>query len=164
MGKVFTLSGALFLFLLSVGQFAAQSVPQVTLVKASRLLDPRTGNVLAPAAVLIEDNKIKEVGPPSKVQAPSGAKIIDLGRATLLPGLIDSHTHLLVDPILPAEAERARHLQRQLCAGAIAGDCRIAQQPVLMGAQLAREDLRVVSRRCATLDTPGLTAMLRCGM
>ena len=57
MGKVFKLSGALFLFLLSVGQLAAQSVPQVTLVKASRLLDPRTGNVLAPAAVLIEESQ-----------------------------------------------------------------------------------------------------------
>src|SRR5215472_12762772 len=90
MGKVFTRSGALFLFLLSVGQLATQSQSSagVTLVKSARLLDPKTGNVLSPAAVLIEDNKIKEVGPPSKVQAPAGAKSIDLGNATLLPGLI----------------------------------------------------------------------------
>src|SRR6478609_4889718 len=73
-------------------QLAAQSPSQRTLVKAGRLLDPRTGNVLSPAAVLIENGKIKEVGLPSQVQAhaPAGVKTIDLGSATLLPGLIDS--------------------------------------------------------------------------
>src|SRR6516165_422780 len=92
-------------------QIAAQSPGPATLVKAGRLLDPRSGTVLSPAAVLIENGKIKEAGPASQVQphAPVGAKTIDLGSATLLPGLIDSHTHLLIDPIGPAEAERARH-------------------------------------------------------
>jgi imidazolonepropionase-like amidohydrolase len=127
--------------LFSSGQSAAQSPAPVTLVKAGRLLDPRTGNVLAPAAVLIEDNKIKEVGPPSKVQAPSGAKIIDLGKATLLPGLIDSHTHLLVDPILPAEAERARHYNGSFSPGLLLAIAESPSKRVLMGAQLAREDL-----------------------
>src|SRR5215469_4177567 len=141
MGKVFTLSGALFLFLLSVGQLAAQSVPHVTLVKAGRVLDPKTGNVLSPAAVLIEGNKIKEVGPPSKVQAPSGAKIIDLGKATLLPGLIDSHTHLLVDPIVPPEAERARHYNGTFLPGLLLAIAESPSKRVLVGAQLAREDL-----------------------
>ena len=46
--------------LFSVGQLFAQSPAVVTLVKAGRLLDPRTGNVLSPAAVLIENGKIKE--------------------------------------------------------------------------------------------------------
>jgi imidazolonepropionase-like amidohydrolase len=61
----------------------------------------------SPAAVVIEDSKIKEVGSPQQVQAHlSGeAKTIDLGNATLLPGLIDGHTHLLIDPIAPAEVE-----------------------------------------------------------
>jgi imidazolonepropionase-like amidohydrolase len=141
MGKVFARSVALPLFLLSVGQLAAQSVPHVTLVKAGRVLDPKTGNVLSPAAVLIEDNKIKEVGPPSNVQAPSGAKIIDLGQATLLPGLIDSHTHLLVDPIMPAEAERARHYNGSFMPGLLLAIAESPSKRVLMGAQLAREDL-----------------------
>ena len=76
----------------------AQSAVPVTLIKAGRLLDPRTGNILAPAAVLIEGGKIKEVGSPSSVQAhaSAGAKTIDLGSATLLPGFIDSHAHLLI--------------------------------------------------------------------
>ena len=59
----------------------------MTLVKAGRLLDPRTGNVLSPAALLIENGRIKEIGSPSRVQAdrPAGVQTIDLGGATLLP-------------------------------------------------------------------------------
>jgi imidazolonepropionase-like amidohydrolase len=97
--------------------------------------------VLSPAAVLVEGDTIKEVGAPSKVQAPSGAKIIDLGSATLLPGLIDSHTHLLVDPILPAEAERARHYNGSFAPGLLLAIIESPGKRVLMGAQLAREDL-----------------------
>ena len=96
--------------LVSTAQLGAQSVP-VTLVRAGRLLDPRTGSVLAPAAVPIEGDKIKQVGLPSQIGVPTGAKVIDLCNATLLPSLIDSHTHLLIDDIVPpAEAERARRL------------------------------------------------------
>ncbi len=63
----------------------ARPIPAaVTLVKAGRLFDPRTGKVLSPAAVLIENGKIKEVGSPLQVQgnAPAGVKTIDLGSAT----------------------------------------------------------------------------------
>lgn len=112
-----------------------------TLVKASRLLDPRTGNVISPAAVLIEDGRIKAVGPPAHVQAPAGAKTIDLGSATLLPGLIDSHTHLLLDVIVPPEEEAKRHLNGDFAPGLL---LTIVESPIkraLMGAQLAREDL-----------------------
>jgi imidazolonepropionase-like amidohydrolase len=95
----FAILAASFLALPSA---AAQPSAPVTLVKAGRLLDPRTGNVLSPAAVLIENGKIKEVGSPSRLQAvaPAGVKTIDLGDATLLPGLIDPHTHLLLDVIV----------------------------------------------------------------
>jgi imidazolonepropionase-like amidohydrolase len=125
----------------AVAQLAAQSPTPTTLIKAGRLLDPRTGNVLSLAAVLIENGKIKEVGAPAKVQAPSGAKVIDLGNATLLPGLIDSHTHLLVDPITPAEAERARHYNGSFLPGLLLAIVESPSKRVLMGAQLAREDL-----------------------
>ena len=50
------------------GKLAAQAPAQVTLVKAARLLDPWTGKVLSTAAVLIEGDRIKQVGPPSQVQ------------------------------------------------------------------------------------------------
>jgi len=96
----------LLLALLSPGgHLLAQSPATVTLVEAAHLLDPRTGNVISPAAVLIENDKIKDVGTPAKVHPPAGAKIIDLGRAMLIPGLIDAHTHLLLDVVVPPEAE-----------------------------------------------------------
>jgi imidazolonepropionase-like amidohydrolase len=80
----------------------SQSIPDakpadVTIVKAARVLDVRAGHYLESAAVLIEGDRIKEVGPAAQVQshAPKSVKIIDLSGATLLPGLIDCHTHLM---------------------------------------------------------------------
>jgi len=122
---------------------AAHSQAAITVVEAGRLLDPRSGNVLSPAAVLIEDGKIKEVGSPSQVQshAPAGVKTIELGGATLMPGLIDSHTHLLIDPVTPAEAERARHYNGAFLPGLLLAIAESPSKRVLVGAQLAREDL-----------------------
>ncbi len=129
--------------LFSVGQLSAQSPALTTLVRAGRLLDPRTGNVLSPAAVLIEGGKIKELGAPTQVQAhvPAGAKTIDLGTATLLPGLIDSHTHLLMDVIVPPEAERARRWNGGFAPGQLLAIVESPSKRVLLGAQMAREDL-----------------------
>jgi imidazolonepropionase-like amidohydrolase len=122
---------------------AANSRAAITIVKAGRLLDPRTGNVLSPAAVLIDGDKIKEVGAPAKIQTHAGATatVIDLGSATLLPGLIDSHTHLFIDPIAPAEVERARHYNGGFLPGLLFAIVESPSKRVLMGAQLAREDL-----------------------
>jgi imidazolonepropionase-like amidohydrolase len=71
--------------------------PNVVLVKAARLLDVSAGRYIENAAVLIEGERIQEVGPLAQIQphAPKSAKIIDLPGATLLPGLIDCHTHLM---------------------------------------------------------------------
>ena len=73
------------------------STPASIVVKAAKLLDVRTGAYVENAAVWIEGDRIKEVGSASDIQAhaPKSAKIIDLGMATLLPGLIDCHTHLM---------------------------------------------------------------------
>ena len=71
-------------------------VPRSVLVKAGRLLDVRKGTYIENAGIWIEGERIKEVGGFSDVQshAPK-VKVIDLGRATVLPGLIDCHTHLM---------------------------------------------------------------------
>ena len=100
--------------------------------------------MLSPAAVLIENGKIKEVGR-TRASASSCAgkvKTIDLGNATLLPGLIDSHTHLLLNVIVPPEAETQRHVQwRFFVPGLLLAIMESPNKRVLMGAQLAREDL-----------------------
>ncbi len=80
---------------------AAAAVPSVTVViKAGRLVDPRAGTTLTNQAILVEGERIKEVGPASAVagHAPAGARVIDLSSATVLPGLIDCHTHVTSDP------------------------------------------------------------------
>lgn len=67
------------------------------IVKAAKLLDVAKGGYIENAAVWIDGEHIKEVGAASAVQshAPKNARVIDLGRATILPGLIDCHTHLM---------------------------------------------------------------------
>ncbi len=122
---------------------AAQSASVVTVVKAGRLLDPRSGTILSPAAVLIESDRIREVGAPKVVQAhaPGDARLLDLGAATLLPGLVDSHTHLLLDVVVPPEAESRRHYNGTFAPGLLLAITMSPNARVLLGAQLAREDL-----------------------
>jgi imidazolonepropionase-like amidohydrolase len=142
MRKPCTLLAAFLFALFSIGQIVAQSPDPIILVKAGHLLDPRTGNVLSPAAVLLENGKIKEVGSPAQLEARApDAKTIDLGNATLLPGLIDSHTHLLIDIIVPPEAEIARHSSGEFAPGLLLAVVESPTKRALLGAQLAREDL-----------------------
>jgi imidazolonepropionase-like amidohydrolase len=67
------------------------------LLKADRILDVTTGRYTAGAAILIEGDRIKEVARAADLdaRAPKNATVLDLGSATLLPGLIDCHTHLM---------------------------------------------------------------------
>ena len=78
-----------FCFLLML---AACSFAQVTVVRAGRLIDPDSGTVLTDQKILIVGNKISAVG--KDLQIPADAKWIDLSEKTVLPGLIDCHTHL----------------------------------------------------------------------
>lgn len=68
--------------------------PQITAVRAGRMFDPKSGQISANQVVLIQGERITAVGPSASVAIPAGAKVIDLSRATVLPGLIDGHVHL----------------------------------------------------------------------
>ncbi len=68
------------------------SSAQVTVVKAGKLIDPDAGTVLNDQVILIRDNKVEAVG--KGLAIPAEAKVIDLSRMTVLPGLIDCHTHV----------------------------------------------------------------------
>ncbi len=78
------------------GGTAEAAIRGPVLVKAGQLLDVRTGALLPRQALLIENERVKEVGPEAQVlaHAPSGAQLVDLTGYTVLPGLIDAHTHL----------------------------------------------------------------------
>src|SRR4029077_14791236 len=122
------------LAMVAAGICAAQetmnSAPAVVAVKAGRVLDVRTGNYLKDQIIWIEGDKIKAIGNAAEIekQLPSGAKRIDLSRATVLPGLIDCTPHLTLSPYLlgpigfhtsfPREALLgARHARLTLEAG-----------------------------------------------
>ena len=72
--------------------------PSIVLIKAGRIIDVRGGRVLENQGILIEGERIKAVGSLAEIQksAPSTAGVIDLSRATVLPGLADCHTHILL--------------------------------------------------------------------
>ena len=83
----------------------AQSVAQATgehpatvLLRPDRVFDAEDGRTHEGWAVLIEGNRIAAVGPASDIQAPSGAEVLELPGATLLPGLIEAHAHLFLHP------------------------------------------------------------------
>lgn len=71
---------------------SALAVAQVTVVRAGRLIDPDSGTVLSNQVILIKDGKIQAVG--GALALPADAKVIDLSDKTVLPGLIDCHTHV----------------------------------------------------------------------
>ena len=73
------------------------STSQSVAIKAGKLLDPETGKTTANQIILVEGNRIKEIG--GNVAIPAEAKIIDLSKATVLPGLFDAHTHLCMTVI-----------------------------------------------------------------
>ena len=76
---------------------AAQAPGQKTVViKAGKLLDVKTGKTLTNQTIVIQGDKIASVN--SNAQAPAGATVIDLPNATVLPGLIDAHTHITFNP------------------------------------------------------------------
>lgn len=85
---------------LAAGNAGAQSAPapRLVVIRPGHLLDVKTGSALAGQAIVIEGDKIVSVGPAADAKLAPGTATIDLPNATVLPGLIDAHTHLTADP------------------------------------------------------------------
>ena len=64
-------------------------------IRAGRLFDSKSGAMLTDQVILIKGDRITAAGPANRIQIPTGALVIDLSRATVLPGLIDRHVHLM---------------------------------------------------------------------
>jgi imidazolonepropionase-like amidohydrolase len=90
--SVFCFLAAVLLLVIAEVTTAQTPSPTIIAVKAGRLIDPETGTASANQVILVEGEKIKAVG--SNVAIPTGATVIDLSKLTLLPGLVDAHTHM----------------------------------------------------------------------
>jgi len=77
---------------------AQEAEPRHTLIRPERVFDAATGEVRSGWAVLVAGERIQSVGPVEDVRAPRDARVVDLPGATLLPGLIDAHSHLFLHP------------------------------------------------------------------
>src|SRR5215208_332339 len=118
-----------FLLLLPVSIAAPQ---QPVVVRAARLLDVVSGQLVAPAIVVVADGKIRSVG---AADIPAGARTVDLGDLTLLPGLIDAHTHLTSD----ISGDWVTRSVRELPADAALRGARNARVTLLAGFTTVRD-------------------------
>ena len=99
-----------FLFSIASGVFAQQqsAIPtnakpvQVVVIRAGTLIDPRAGTVKHNQIITIRGDRVESVGEASGTNPPAGATVIDLSNATVLPGLVDSHTHIFLQGEDPA--------------------------------------------------------------
>ena len=96
----------------------ADSTEKIRAVQAGRILDVRKGVLVEDQVIVIKGNRIVEVGPRSKVKIPQNAEVIDLSRATVLPGLIDLHTHLTSPHNLNSYESLGVSVSRQALYGA----------------------------------------------
>ncbi|PYV52740.1 MAG: Xaa-Pro dipeptidase [Acidobacteria bacterium] len=89
---------SIFILLALAASTCAQAPGKRTVIHAGKLLDVKTGKIETNQAIVIEGDKIVSVGPASAVQSSADDNTIELPNASLLPGLIDAHTHLTFNP------------------------------------------------------------------
>ncbi len=99
MKKLLVIFVVLFLAVLSLA--AQQGAPGerkgkgTVVIRAAQIIDGRGGEPIRNGAIVVTDDKIVAIGPSASIAVPAGARVIDLGDATLMPGFIDAHTHII---------------------------------------------------------------------
>jgi imidazolonepropionase-like amidohydrolase len=136
---------------------AQTSVPKsgstsTVLIKAGRLIDVRAGRVLENQGILIENDRIKAVGPFDSRLAlvPPSTRIIDLSKATVLPGLSDTHTHILLQGDITAEDYDEQLLKESIPYRTIRAT--MAARTALMNGFTALRDLETEGAMYADVD------------
>jgi imidazolonepropionase-like amidohydrolase len=145
------ISTILLSVLISLPIAAQSSAKSTILIKAGRLVDVRNGRALTDQVILVEGDRIKEVGPATQLASRSaGARVIDLSNATVLPGMIDCHTHILLQGDITAEDYDQQLLKESIPFRAIRAT--VAARTGLMNGFTAMRDLETEGAMYADVD------------
>lgn len=88
-----------------LGAAPPADVPAVTVIRAGALIDGSSATSRSNQVIIVRGNRIESVGDAASAKVPAGAAIVDLSKATVLPGLIDAHTHIFLQGEDPAEGD-----------------------------------------------------------
>jgi imidazolonepropionase-like amidohydrolase len=146
-----TFAASLIIVVIAAHAVVVSAQSKTTLIKAARLIDVRAGRVLTDQGILIVGERIKEVGPLSRIQAmATGAQVVDLTNATVLPGMIDCHTHLLLQGDITSEDYDVQLLKESIPFRAIRAT--VAARTGLMNGFTAMRDLETEGAMYADVD------------
>ena len=139
--------GRLLLFSAVCAGLAAQGLP-VTLIRAGRLIDVRAGTVRENQQILVREGRISAIG--AHLDVPAGATVINLSHATVLPGLIDNHTHVMLQGDITSEDYDAQLLKESIPYRTIRAT--VAARTALMNGFTTIRDLETEGAMYADVD------------